>query len=73
MASDHFAPFHCQFFEIEGMREFWDGVLQRIKTHVEDEGLRGEADVNAPKSSEYVEDSDETRRRLMHFDQKENR
>jgi len=59
MASDHFAPFHGQFFDNEAMREFWDGVLQRIKAHAEDEELRGEADVDAPKSSEYFEDSDE--------------
>ena len=57
MASDHFAPFHGQFFDIEARHEFWDGVLQRIKTNVEDE--EGEADVDAPKSSEYFEDSDE--------------
>jgi hypothetical protein len=58
MAADQFAPFQRQFFDIETIREFWDGVLKCIKAYAEDAELRGEADVDAPKSSEYVEDSD---------------
>jgi hypothetical protein len=59
MSRDQFASPHCNLFDIEEIRQFWDTALRRIKAYAESGKAARQPTLGATGDSEALADADD--------------